>query len=203
MKITGLITSMKWPKWNCYGWTNESMGIRQPRFWCGWRRISRRQWQQRPMTRDDIDPSSYLPANGLPDQNILVPASHELLQNQSILEFKPTSETKTIITTPAYHDERKSHRQGLRTYHCWDRWIRDCWRQRLCKITQLSVDQAIADAFQVSAFVCSNVRLLDLWLTSIPSSVNMSMLSKTDHTTVCPWKGDAAYYSINLDSEYC
>jgi len=25
-------------------------------------------------------------------------------------------------------------------------------------------------------------------------------LSKTDHSTHCPWKGDAAYYSINLDS---
>lgn len=33
------------------------------------------------------------------------------------------------------------------------------------------------------------------------SSVNMAMLSKTDHTTHCPWKGDAAYYTINLDSE--
>lgn len=29
----------------------------------------------------------------------------------------------------------------------------------------------------------------------------MSMLSKTDHTTHCPWKGDAAYYTINLDSK--
>jgi uncharacterized protein (DUF427 family) len=26
-------------------------------------------------------------------------------------------------------------------------------------------------------------------------------LSKTDHSTHCPWKGDAAYYNINLDSE--
>ncbi|TVY33574.1 Non-structural maintenance of chromosomes element-like protein [Lachnellula occidentalis] len=32
-----------------------------------------------------------------------------------------------------------------------------------------------------------------------PSSVNQSYLSKTDHSTHCPWKGDAAYYSINLD----
>jgi len=32
-----------------------------------------------------------------------------------------------------------------------------------------------------------------------PSSVTVSMLSKTDHTTRCPWKGDASYYSINLD----
>jgi hypothetical protein len=46
------------------------------------------------MTRDDIDPSSCFPANGLPDQNILVPASHELLQNQFILEFKPTSKPR-------------------------------------------------------------------------------------------------------------
>ncbi|TVY32236.1 hypothetical protein LSUB1_G007266 [Lachnellula subtilissima] len=32
-----------------------------------------------------------------------------------------------------------------------------------------------------------------------PSSINQSYLSKTDHSTHCPWKGDAAYYSINLD----
>ncbi|KAM3071597.1 hypothetical protein ACMFMG_009473 [Clarireedia jacksonii] len=32
-----------------------------------------------------------------------------------------------------------------------------------------------------------------------PSSVNQSMLSKTDHSTHCPWKGDASYYTINLD----
>ncbi|KAL2065683.1 hypothetical protein VTL71DRAFT_3353 [Oculimacula yallundae] len=32
-----------------------------------------------------------------------------------------------------------------------------------------------------------------------PSSVDMSMLSKTEHTTHCPWKGDAAYYNIKLD----
>ncbi|KAH8667630.1 hypothetical protein BGZ60DRAFT_409662 [Tricladium varicosporioides] len=32
-----------------------------------------------------------------------------------------------------------------------------------------------------------------------PSSVNMSYMSKTDHSTHCPWKGDASYYSINLD----
>ncbi|PMD46554.1 DUF427-domain-containing protein [Hyaloscypha variabilis F] len=32
-----------------------------------------------------------------------------------------------------------------------------------------------------------------------PSSVKMEMLTKTDHSTVCPWKGDASYYTINLD----
>ncbi|RDW64078.1 hypothetical protein BP5796_10580 [Coleophoma crateriformis] len=32
-----------------------------------------------------------------------------------------------------------------------------------------------------------------------PSSVNQSLLTKTDHTTHCPWKGDASYYTINLD----
>ncbi|PQE06198.1 RING-like domain-containing protein [Rutstroemia sp. NJR-2017a BBW] len=30
-------------------------------------------------------------------------------------------------------------------------------------------------------------------------SVNQSMLAKTDHSTHCPWKGDASYYTINLD----
>ncbi|CAG8971518.1 hypothetical protein HYALB_00005414 [Hymenoscyphus albidus] len=32
-----------------------------------------------------------------------------------------------------------------------------------------------------------------------PSSVNMSYLRKTDHSTHCPHKGDASYYSVNLD----
>ncbi|KAF4636962.1 hypothetical protein G7Y89_g1120 [Cudoniella acicularis] len=32
-----------------------------------------------------------------------------------------------------------------------------------------------------------------------PSSVNMSYMSKTDLSTHCPRKGDASYYSINLD----
>ncbi|KAE9370711.1 DUF427-domain-containing protein [Stipitochalara longipes BDJ] len=32
-----------------------------------------------------------------------------------------------------------------------------------------------------------------------PSSVKMEMLTKTDHSTKCPWKGDASYYTINLD----
>jgi uncharacterized protein (DUF427 family) len=27
------------------------------------------------------------------------------------------------------------------------------------------------------------------------------LLSKTDLHTTCPWKGEASYYSINLDSE--
>ena len=38
-------------------------------------------------------------------------------------------------------------------------------------------------------------------LTSNRSSVNTSYLTKTDHSTHCPWKGDASYYTINLDSE--
>jgi len=32
-----------------------------------------------------------------------------------------------------------------------------------------------------------------------PSSVNTELLSKTKLTTHCPWKGEASYYSINLD----
>ncbi|KAL3420117.1 DUF427 domain-containing protein [Phlyctema vagabunda] len=31
------------------------------------------------------------------------------------------------------------------------------------------------------------------------SSVNKSYFTKTDHSTHCPWKGDASYYTINLD----
>jgi Domain of unknown function (DUF427) len=29
----------------------------------------------------------------------------------------------------------------------------------------------------------------------------MEMMTKTDHSTHCPWKGEASYYTINLDSE--
>lgn len=32
-----------------------------------------------------------------------------------------------------------------------------------------------------------------------PSSVKTDYLSKTDHSTHCPWKGDASYYSIHAD----
>lgn len=31
--------------------------------------------------------------------------------------------------------------------------------------------------------------------------VNMALLERTDHTTYCPYKGDASYYSIPLGSE--
>jgi uncharacterized protein (DUF427 family) len=34
-----------------------------------------------------------------------------------------------------------------------------------------------------------------------PDSVNMEFFEETDHHTVCPWKGDASYYSINIDGE--
>lgn len=32
-----------------------------------------------------------------------------------------------------------------------------------------------------------------------PASVKTDYLSKTDHSTHCPWKGDASYYSIHAD----
>jgi len=32
-----------------------------------------------------------------------------------------------------------------------------------------------------------------------PSSVDQSILSKTQTTTHCPWKGDAAYYTLNIE----
>lgn len=34
-----------------------------------------------------------------------------------------------------------------------------------------------------------------------PASVKTDYLSKTDHSTHCPWKGDASYYSINADGK--
>lgn len=32
-----------------------------------------------------------------------------------------------------------------------------------------------------------------------PESVRMDLLTPTSHTTVCPWKGTANYYSIAVD----
>lgn len=34
-----------------------------------------------------------------------------------------------------------------------------------------------------------------------PGSVKTDFLSKTDHSTHCPWKGDASYYSIHVDGQ--
>jgi len=32
-------------------------------------------------------------------------------------------------------------------------------------------------------------------------SVNMSLLVKSQHSSYCPWKGTASYYSIEVDGE--
>lgn len=34
-----------------------------------------------------------------------------------------------------------------------------------------------------------------------PASVKKEYLSKTGHSTYCPWKGDASYYTIKVDGE--
>jgi len=34
-----------------------------------------------------------------------------------------------------------------------------------------------------------------------PESVKEEYLEKSDHTTVCPWKGTARYYHLNVDGE--
>ncbi len=34
-----------------------------------------------------------------------------------------------------------------------------------------------------------------------PDSVNWDALSPSDHQTVCPWKGRAGYYSVDVDGE--
>ncbi|MEM7323912.1 MAG: DUF427 domain-containing protein [Actinomycetota bacterium] len=31
-----------------------------------------------------------------------------------------------------------------------------------------------------------------------PDSINWDLLVETDHTTVCPWKGTASYYSLTV-----
>lgn len=32
-------------------------------------------------------------------------------------------------------------------------------------------------------------------------SVNMEFFEKSNHTSVCPWKGEAAYYDIKVNNE--
>ena len=34
-----------------------------------------------------------------------------------------------------------------------------------------------------------------------PESVNMEYLNSSDSHTVCPWKGEASYYSIKVDGD--
>lgn len=34
-----------------------------------------------------------------------------------------------------------------------------------------------------------------------PGSVRWEHLKKTEHTTGCPWKGDASYYSVSADGQ--
>ncbi|KAI1335446.1 DUF427-domain-containing protein [Xylariaceae sp. FL0016] len=34
-----------------------------------------------------------------------------------------------------------------------------------------------------------------------PGAIKQALFAKTDHSTHCPWKGDAAYYSIKVGDE--
>ena len=34
-----------------------------------------------------------------------------------------------------------------------------------------------------------------------PESINREVLSPSDHATVCPWKGTAAYYDVTVDGQ--
>lgn len=34
-----------------------------------------------------------------------------------------------------------------------------------------------------------------------PDSIAWDYFTKTDHSTVCPWKGTASYYTITVDGE--
>lgn len=36
-----------------------------------------------------------------------------------------------------------------------------------------------------------------------PSSVKTEFFTKTEHSTHCPWKGDASYYTIEANGEAC
>jgi uncharacterized protein (DUF427 family) len=35
-----------------------------------------------------------------------------------------------------------------------------------------------------------------------PESVNRELLEATDHTTICPWKGKASYFTINVNGAF-
>lgn len=34
-----------------------------------------------------------------------------------------------------------------------------------------------------------------------PKSINREYFNKSDHSTVCPWKGDASYYHIKVEGQ--
>ncbi|MDZ7716124.1 MAG: DUF427 domain-containing protein [Balneolaceae bacterium] len=34
-----------------------------------------------------------------------------------------------------------------------------------------------------------------------PESINKDFFKESNHSTVCPWKGDASYYHIEVDGE--
>ena len=34
-----------------------------------------------------------------------------------------------------------------------------------------------------------------------PDSIRADLFSATDHSTVCPWKGTASYYTVTVDGE--
>jgi len=34
-----------------------------------------------------------------------------------------------------------------------------------------------------------------------PGSLNMAYFNKSDHTTVCPWKGTASYYNLEVGGQ--
>lgn len=34
-----------------------------------------------------------------------------------------------------------------------------------------------------------------------PSSVKQELFAPTDHSTHCPWKGDASYYTVTVDGQ--
>lgn len=34
-----------------------------------------------------------------------------------------------------------------------------------------------------------------------PESINKEYFKESDHSTVCPWKGDASYYHVEVDGE--
>lgn len=56
--------------------------------------------------------------------------------------------------------------------------------------------------------IASSARALALYEGNYPAvqyiprdDVNMSLLTRTSHTTHCPYKGDAAYYSLQVGSQ--
>jgi len=136
--------------------------------------------------------------NSPPSENIH--DFHDFQQAQTIL-IQTIKYSSRIQITITQNGSRKSYSYNCWPHYCGDWRVWGSWGQCLRKTPNIRMTIVFANCLIVSTFVscCQAVGSRGWWW---HSSVKMEFLSKTDHTTQCPWKGDASYYTINLDSKF-